>query len=76
MKEWILESRTALVLRVLLQMAFYGLVFVTGMMACEEWQRQDALRHAKDRQECIRGGGAWQEGRVSIFPTESCVRSR
>lgn len=76
MKDWILETRGGLALVVVLKMVFLAVVAVVFWKAIEEAQSQEVLRRAKDRQECIRGGGAWQEGQVGIFRTESCVRSR
>jgi hypothetical protein len=55
--------------------ALCGLVWIAISLA-RSVMSEDASRQIKARQECIASGGSWQEGRVFIFRTESCGRSR
>lgn len=76
MTNWILETRGGLVLTLVVQALYAAAVCVLVWIAIGLARSEETSRQVKARQECIVSGGAWQEGRVGIFRTESCVRSR
>ena len=76
MTNWILGTRGGLVLTLVVQALYAIGVCLLVWIAIGLARREETSRQVRARQECIVSGGAWQEGRIGVFRTESCVRPR